>query len=93
MSDKDGISTLLTNSGFANYRLETVNKICIAESAEDLATATVDGSLISQFIREKNVEAIPMLRKKVYEAIKNKFGNHPVRGGMQAIIITAEKVK
>ena len=64
---------------------------CLAESAEDLAMAQVDGSTISGFIREKDASAVPVLRNRIAKAISDKFGDHPVKGTMQAMIVTVEK--
>jgi len=71
--------------------IETVNKPCIASSARRLAFAQVDGSSIADFVRKKDAEAIPVLKKKIADAIEENFGNHPVESTMQAIYMQGRK--
>jgi len=92
MTDKNDIANQLTETGFTNIKIETVNKVCIAESAEGLAKAIIDGSTNSDYIKERDANAAPFLKKKIAKAISEKFGDHPVKGTMQAIIIAAEKL-
>jgi ubiquinone/menaquinone biosynthesis C-methylase UbiE len=91
MTDKNELQKLAEEGGFSEIKIETMNKPCVAESAEALAMAQVDGSLIANVIREKDAEAIPVIREKIAEAIAKNFGNHPVRSTMQAIFVTAQK--
>jgi ubiquinone/menaquinone biosynthesis C-methylase UbiE len=93
MADKKEIEELLEEAGFKNIQIESVNKRCETDSAEKLAFAMVDGSIVLNFIREKDAEAVPVLRKKIAETIVENFGNHPVRSTMQAILATGEKNK
>jgi hypothetical protein len=91
MTDKDAIKTLLEQAGFINIISESVNKPCLAESAEKLAYANIEGSIVLKYVKEKNLDAVPGLVEKLAKAIAEKFGNHPVRSTMQAIFITAQK--
>jgi ubiquinone/menaquinone biosynthesis C-methylase UbiE len=91
MTDKDEIKSLLVQAGFSKIHIESISKPCIAESAEQLAYANIDGSIVLRFVIEKNPDAVPVLRKKLAKKIEEKFGNHPVRSTMQAIFVTAEK--
>ena len=92
MNDKNEILSLLSAASFSCLNYETVQLPCIAESAELLALAQVDGSLVSNFIREKDPGAIPVLRNKIAKSIAEKFGN-PAKSAMQAIIVTAGKIR
>jgi ubiquinone/menaquinone biosynthesis C-methylase UbiE len=91
MADKNELEELLVEAGFKNIQIESVNKRCETDSAEKLAFAMVDGSIVLNFIREKDAEAVPVLRKKIAEAIVENFGNHPVQSTMQAILAIAKK--
>ena len=91
MSDENEIKALLQSTSFTSVNFEIIYLPCIAESAELLAFAQVDGSIISNLIREKDENAVPVLRNKIAESISGKFGNNPVKGTMQAIVVTAEK--
>ena len=93
MNDKNEILSLVQSAFFSCVNYENIKLDCIAESAELLALAQVDGSLVSNFIREKDPNAIPVLRNKIAETIAEKFGNHPAKSIMEAIIVTAEKIK
>jgi ubiquinone/menaquinone biosynthesis C-methylase UbiE len=91
MTDKNIIQKLLEECSFRNIKIESVSKPCEAESAELLALASVDGSIVYKFIKERNPDAVEELKNKIAESISEKFGNHPVKSSQQAIIITAEK--
>lgn len=91
MTDKNELQHLAEEAGFTEIKIESVNKPCIAESAEALAMAQVDGSLIANAIREKDADAIPVIREQIAETIAKNFGNHPVKSTMQAIYLTAVK--
>jgi ubiquinone/menaquinone biosynthesis C-methylase UbiE len=93
MTDKDEMKSLLEQSGFTNIKIESINKPCIAESAEQLAYANIDGSIVLKFVKEKNPDAVPVLRDKLAKTIAEKFGNHPVRSTMQAIFVTSQNLK
>ncbi len=91
MSDLVEIKQLLADSGFVNVTIDTVQKPCIAESADELSRYTVEGSTTSELIRRKDPAAVPVLREKITAATVQQFGDHPVKGTMQAIYITAMK--
>ena len=91
MNDKEEIRNLLSACRFSNIQMENVVKDSIAESASDLARAIVEGSLIRNFIMEKDPSALPVLKEKTEIAIREKCGDHPVRGKMEAIYIIAQK--
>lgn len=91
MHNKEEIYDLLDASNFTNIQIENVVKESVAESAAELAKAIVEGSLIRNFIEEKDPSALPMLKEKTEAAIREKCGDHPARGKMEAIYITGQK--
>jgi ubiquinone/menaquinone biosynthesis C-methylase UbiE len=91
MHNKNEIHDLLTESGFININIESVVKISVAESAAALASAIVEGSLIRDFVIQKDASAIPVLKEQTEAAIREKCGDHPVTGKMEAIYCMAQK--
>ena len=92
MSDKNEIKSLIESASFTLLNIETIKLPCIAESADELAFAFIDGSTIGNYIREKDESAIPDLRNKTAETIKQNFGDHPVKSTMQSLLIQALKL-
>ena len=91
MHNKAEINDLLSESGFININIETVVKTSVAESAAALASAIVEGSLIRDFILQKDPDAIPLLKEKMEAAIRERCGDHPATGKMEAIYCVAQK--
>jgi len=91
MHNKTEIKDLFSESGFTNVQIEMVVKTSVSESAEELASALIEGSTIREFIIQKDASALPMLKQKTESAIIANCGNHPVKGKMEAIYIAAQK--
>jgi ubiquinone/menaquinone biosynthesis C-methylase UbiE len=90
-NDTNEISASLREAGFTNIYFETVKKDAVSQSAKKMADGLVVGTPISNAIREKNPDAIPILREKVTNALAEKFGSSPCKSVMQAIIFSAQK--
>jgi ubiquinone/menaquinone biosynthesis C-methylase UbiE len=91
MHNKKDIQDLFTECRFTNIQIETVVKTSVAESATELAKALIEGSTIRNFIIQKDASAFPMLKQKIESVIIANFGDHPVKGKMEALYTTAQK--
>lgn len=91
MSDISVVKELLTDAGFTELTHEVMEKECVIESAEVMSSGLVEGNPIATAIRERDPEAIPVLKKKVKETLVQRFGDHPCHTTMQAIIFSAKK--
>jgi len=91
LADPTLCSDLLNQAGFRNIAVETLNMPCETESAEQYAKAFVDGSSVRDALHRHASEAVPALQEKIRDTVIRKFGDHPVRSTMQAILFTASK--
>ena len=91
MHDVEEVISIALKGGFKNIRHEVLTKECACDSAYVMAQGLVEGNQIVHVIREKDPGAIETLREKIFETLVKRFGDHPCRTTMQAIIFTAVK--
>jgi ubiquinone/menaquinone biosynthesis C-methylase UbiE len=91
MHDVEEVTAIAIQGGFKKISHEVLTKECSCDSAYEMAKGLVEGNQIVHVIREKNPGALDMLRKKVFESLVNRFGDHPCRTTMEAIVFTAVK--
>jgi hypothetical protein len=91
LADAAMVSDLLSKAGFQDIRAEVIRKPCETESAEEFASAFIYGSSVRQAIGAYDAGKIAGLEEKICNSIIRKFGNHPVRSTMQAILFTATR--
>ena len=85
------IIPMLEAAGFRHVKYETLVKPLVAPSAELVTEGMVEGSPVIHAIREKDPAAVPMIKKNIRDTLIQKFGDHPCRSEMQAILFTAKK--
>ncbi len=91
MHNIEEVMTLVKQAGFTEVYSEVVTKDCVAESAQVMAVGIVEGNPIVNAIREREESAIVVLKNKVYETLVERFGDHPCKSTMQAIVFAAKK--
>lgn len=90
-NDPEVIVPMLEEAGFRYVKFETIMKPLVAPSAERVSEGMVEGSPVIHAIREKDPEAVPVIKKNIRETLIQNFGDHPCRSEMQAILFTAKK--
>jgi ubiquinone/menaquinone biosynthesis C-methylase UbiE len=91
LADPSLCTDLLTQAGFRNVTVETLRMPCETESAEQYAEAFVHGSSVRDALHRYAPDAVPALQEKIRDTVIRKFGDHPVRSTMQAILFSASK--
>jgi ubiquinone/menaquinone biosynthesis C-methylase UbiE len=91
MHNIEDVEAMVLKAGFAEVNHEVLIKDCVTESAEEMAVGLVEGNPIVNAIRERDEHAIGVLKEKVTGTLVKRFGNHPCRTTMKAILFTAKK--
>jgi ubiquinone/menaquinone biosynthesis C-methylase UbiE len=91
MHDLEEVTAIAIKGGFKKITYEVLTKECTCDSAYEMARGLVEGNQIVHVIRERDPGAIDTLRKKVFETLVNRFGDHPCRTTMEAIVFIAVK--
>jgi ubiquinone/menaquinone biosynthesis C-methylase UbiE len=89
--DRDEIKRVLEEAGFRDIRIEVVEKVSSARSAEDLATGLVQGNPVAVAIAERDPSLLPVITKAIAAALKSRFGEAEIRAPMRAIIAQARR--
>jgi hypothetical protein len=87
--DEDEIRTTLQRAGFDEITIERVKKDLISPTAEEFAIGTVEGSPLSNAIRERGLTDLGFVTGSVAAEFRAKFGDHPMRSEMEAIVVRA----
>lgn len=91
MYDAGEVAALVKQGGFGDVQYEVLTKDCICDSAEKMSSGLVEGNPIVNAIRERDPGAVDILKKQVFETLVARFGDHPCKSTMQAIVFTAIK--
>jgi hypothetical protein len=89
--DKDLIHQLMSEAGFNQISLETVQKTAYYPSADDLIKGFVDGSPLSAYLVQLPPGLQKTIREKLRLAITSELGENQIISPMQAIVCTATK--
>jgi len=89
--DEATIRTDMTAARFSDASVDRVTRQAKATSAEDAAKITVQGSLLRTAIEATDPARLDEATKAVERVMTARFGDGPVEGRMQALIITTTK--
>jgi len=89
----DEVTSLVKQGGFSEVAHEVLTTKCTTASAEVMSAGLVEGNPIVNAIRERDASAVDVLKKKVFETLVERFGDHPCETTQQAIIFSARKKK
>jgi ubiquinone/menaquinone biosynthesis C-methylase UbiE len=87
--DRAAIESSLREAGFAEVRCAEVSHDGRALSAATAAIGLVEGTPIAQAITERDRAALPIVRKAVADALRQRFGEDPIRGNLRALVFQA----
>jgi hypothetical protein len=87
--DRAAIESSLREAGFAEVRSAEVSHDSRALSAATAAIGLVEGSPIAQAITERDRAALPLVREAVADALRQRFGEDPIRGNLRALVFQA----
>ncbi len=91
MHNIDDVVAIVKSGGFSDVQHEVLTKECIAVSADVMSAGLIEGNSIGNTIRENDPAAIELLKAKVFKTLVERFGDHPCKTTMQAIVYTATK--
>lgn len=91
MNNIEEVKSIISQGGFTDISYEVLTKECSFDSAWVMAEGLVEGNQIVHAIREKDESAIGVLKEKVFETLVKRFGDHPCKSTMQAIVFIAKK--
>jgi len=91
LHDVDELIPIVKQGGFSDISHEVLAMECSCDSARVMAAGLVEGNPIVNAIREKDESAIEMLKEKVFETLVKRFGDHPCKTTMEAIVFIAKK--
>jgi ubiquinone/menaquinone biosynthesis C-methylase UbiE len=91
MNNIDEVNSIIKEGGFTHFSHEVLTKECSCESARIMAEGLVEGNQIVHAIRERDENALGILKEKVFSSLVKRFGDHPCKSTMEAIVFTATK--
>lgn len=91
MFEPEAATAIVRQGGFEEVQHEVLVKDCMADSAQVMASGLVEGNPIVNAIRERDEKAIGILKEKVYKTLVERYGDHPCKTTMKAIVFTARK--
>jgi ubiquinone/menaquinone biosynthesis C-methylase UbiE len=89
--NKEEIRSLLENAGFKSVSIETVQKPCNFERAENIVTGFVEGSPLASYLDHVDASLKNRLKENFYKKYIEKYGTENVSIPMQALIVEASK--
>jgi len=87
--DPQLISDDLTAAGFRDIAIETVTLRSPSASAQNAATAYCQGTPMRGEIEARGEPGLDAVTERVTEALARRFGNGPIEGKIQALVISA----
>ena len=87
----DPIKTLLRNAGFEAINIETVDTVVERPSAHHVAVSAVTGNPGIFEIDERATAGRETVVEAVAQALRDNFGDAPMRAPLRAIVATAQK--
>ncbi|MEO8085572.1 MAG: methyltransferase domain-containing protein, partial [Bacteroidota bacterium] len=91
MHNVEDVLDIIKKGGFTDVQHEVLTKESIADSAEFMSAGLVEGNPIANAVRERDPAAVEILKAKVFETLVKRFGDHPCKTSMRAIVFTAKK--
>ena len=88
--DRADIERIVRAAGFTDVSLTAVPLRSRAASAADVASGLARGTPMFDAIRERGGDAVSLAEDAARE-LAAKYGDHPIEGGMQAIVTTARR--
>ena len=88
--DTDKIREQLTAAGFAKISIETVDHRSRAPSPRHPAIAYCQGTPLRNEIEARDASRLEEATNKAADALARRFGNGPVDGRIQAVVISAD---
>jgi SAM-dependent methyltransferase len=89
--DAARIRTELSTAGFADIQIETLTLLSKASSPHDPAIAFCQGTPMRGEIEACGAPRLDAATEAVTEALVRRFGNGPIEGRMQALVIWARR--
>jgi len=89
--DRARIRALLEAAGFADVEIAQVDKTGGSPSAAEAATGLIEGNPIAAAIRERRADAVGEVKAALAARIAERFGDHPVRFPLRAIVCSARR--
>jgi ubiquinone/menaquinone biosynthesis C-methylase UbiE len=90
MSDENSGLSLLQQAGFTRYKVESVIKTGICDTASDAANGFALGSPLYNLMKN-DPSLVERFRDALEEAIASELGNNPVRSPLHSLVFSAEK--
>lgn len=87
--DAAQIDADLREAGFTDIAIETVTHRSPASSAEDAAIAYCQGTPMRGEIEARGAPGLEAATRAAAEALRSRFGNGPIEGRIQALVISA----
>jgi ubiquinone/menaquinone biosynthesis C-methylase UbiE len=87
--DQDRIRAALAQAGFTDVQVETVNLETPAASAGDFATGMCAGSPLRAELEARAPRGLDAVVGQVRQALARRFGQGPIVGRGQALVVTA----
>jgi ubiquinone/menaquinone biosynthesis C-methylase UbiE len=87
--DVDAIAAAVTDAGFTNVSVETVDKESRANSALDAATGYCQGNPFRNEIEARAPGGLQSVTEAVASALAERFGQGPIEGRIRAHVVTA----
>jgi ubiquinone/menaquinone biosynthesis C-methylase UbiE len=90
MADENYGLSLLQQAGFTHYKVESVSKTGICDTASNGALGFTLGSPLYNFIKN-DPSMVERFHDTLEEAIVSELGNDPVRSPLRSLVFSAEK--
>ena len=89
--DAGRIRADLQEAGFGRISVSTVTAISRAGSAEEVAVAFCQGTPLRAEIEARDPSGLPVATAHAAEALRERFGDGPIEGQMQALVVAASQ--
>jgi len=91
MHNIDDVMPIVKQGGFTHISHEVLIKECSCDSARLMVEGLVEGNQIVHAIRERDENAVDTLKEKIFKTLVERYGDHPCKSTMEAIVYTAKK--
>jgi ubiquinone/menaquinone biosynthesis C-methylase UbiE len=91
LNKEDEIHSWLTQAGFAEIKIERVDKTAVSQSAKQVAEGLAYGGSIFDDIFKQNADWLPQIQSEIETLLIEKYGDAPMKSPMRALITSANK--
>lgn len=91
MFDRPAVEAMFTDAGFSAVQGETLEFPCVSESIDKALEGMLHGNPVAAQIEERGTVPIGEIEARLRDKLLSRFGDHPMRGTMQAHVVTAVK--